>query len=420
MRVGVVGAGPGGLTAAAALLHHAPAGSVEVTVLDRARSVLEYPGVEYGLQARAMRALARIGLDDVPRRRGHPVSRIEFFEERRGRRTLVLPVNPRWAVGVLRREFLTDLEAAVDAPVERGHAVVGVTPGDGGGVRVQLADADPVAFDLLVAADGARSAVRSACFPDRAAVHDRGFSIVYALADGRDRPEAELPAAFVATAAGGTVRFSRGSCATTATFPAGDRRLTVALGIDHPTRERLWAEHGLAGTAWADLPAAGRHELAHRIAADTPGRDGVLAAALDLVRDWAGPDTYLWAMRDSDPLPRPYAADLPVVLLGDAAHAFLPTIGMGASLAIEDAEALGALVGRHLRGGTGSLREDVLVPFGRTRHPVWHDLMGRARAAVVNWRHDGPDRGFVLSPYVPGRIGAGVVRRYERLRGRPA
>jgi 2-polyprenyl-6-methoxyphenol hydroxylase-like FAD-dependent oxidoreductase len=123
-------------------------------------------------------------------------------------------------------------------------------------------------------------------------------------------------------------------------------------------------------------------------------------------------------MRDSDPLPRPYAADLPVVLLGDAAHAFLPTIGMGASLAIEDAEALGALVGRHLRGGTGSLRDDVLTPFGRIRYPVWHDLMGRARAAVVNWRHDGPDQGFVLSPYVPTRIGSAVVRAYERFRGR--
>ncbi len=421
LRVAVVGAGPAGLTTAAALLRHAPRGAVDVTVLDRGRSVLDYPGVEYGLRPRAMRALQRIGLDDVPRQRGHRVSRIEFHEVRRGRRTLVLPVDARRNIGVLRREFLADLAEAVDVPVERDRRVLGVSPGGAGSVRVHLADgADPLEVDLLVAADGSRSAVRAACFPEQAAVHDRGFSIVYALADGRDRPEAALPAGFAATASAGAVRFSRGSRATTAWFPAGDRRLTLALGVDHATRDRLWSEHGVAGTPWADVPGAVRHELARRIAADTPGRDGLLGAALDLVGDWAGPDTYLWEMRDSDPLPHPYSADLPVVLLGDAAHAFLPTIGMGASLAIEDAEALGALVGRHLRTGTGSLREDVLVPFGRARYPVWDDLMGRARAAVVNWLHDGPDRGFVLFPHVPTRLGSATVRAYERLRGRTA
>jgi 2-polyprenyl-6-methoxyphenol hydroxylase-like FAD-dependent oxidoreductase len=161
-----------------------------------------------------------------------------------------------------------------------------------------------------------------------------------------------------------------------------------------------------------------RHDLARRIAADTPGPDGLFGAALDLVRDWGSTDTYLWSMRDSDPLPRPYAPTDPVVLLGDAAHAFLPTIGMGASLAIEDAERLGALLGRHLSSPTGTLRDDVLVPFGAARVPVWNDLMRRARAAVVNWRHDRVGQGFILSPYVPTSTGAALVRTYERLRGR--
>ncbi|HEX8575557.1 MAG TPA: FAD-dependent monooxygenase [Flavobacterium sp.] len=46
-------------------------------------------------------------------------------------------------------------------------------------------------------------------------------------------------------------------------------------------------------------------------------------------------------MRDSDVATRPYNQYGNVIMIGDAAHAITPTIGMGASLAIEDAEILG-------------------------------------------------------------------------------
>ncbi|GAM44015.1 hypothetical protein TCE0_060r19297 [Talaromyces pinophilus] len=48
----------------------------------------------------------------------------------------------------------------------------------------------------------------------------------------------------------------------------------------------------------------------------------------------------LWQLRDIDPLPTWTRGR--VVLVGDAAHAMLPTQGQGASQAIEDAEAVGA------------------------------------------------------------------------------
>ncbi|EDU44702.1 UbiH 2-polyprenyl-6-methoxyphenol hydroxylase [Pyrenophora tritici-repentis] len=48
----------------------------------------------------------------------------------------------------------------------------------------------------------------------------------------------------------------------------------------------------------------------------------------------------LWQLRDLDPLETWYRGR--VILIGDAAHAMLPTQGQGASQAIEDAEALGA------------------------------------------------------------------------------
>ncbi|KAL3471167.1 hypothetical protein BJX99DRAFT_250646 [Aspergillus californicus] len=49
----------------------------------------------------------------------------------------------------------------------------------------------------------------------------------------------------------------------------------------------------------------------------------------------------LWQLRDLDPLPTWHHGR--AILIGDAAHAMLPTQGQGASQAIEDAEALGAL-----------------------------------------------------------------------------
>ena len=49
----------------------------------------------------------------------------------------------------------------------------------------------------------------------------------------------------------------------------------------------------------------------------------------------------LWQLRDLDPLDTWHFGR--VILIGDAAHAMLPTQGQGASQAIEDAEALGTL-----------------------------------------------------------------------------
>lgn len=51
-------------------------------------------------------------------------------------------------------------------------------------------------------------------------------------------------------------------------------------------------------------------------------------------------DIGLWQLRDNDPLKTWYRGR--VILIGDAAHAMLPTQGQGASQSIEDAEALGA------------------------------------------------------------------------------
>ncbi|KAL3434826.1 hypothetical protein BDV09DRAFT_195523 [Aspergillus tetrazonus] len=77
-------------------------------------------------------------------------------------------------------------------------------------------------------------------------------------------------------------------------------------------------------------------------------------------------DLGLWQLRDIDPLRTWYRGR--VFLIGDAAHAMLPTQGQGASQAIEDAEALGAFFAEQADSPSlekiGPIFEDVF----RSRH----------------------------------------------------
>lgn len=80
-------------------------------------------------------------------------------------------------------------------------------------------------------------------------------------------------------------------------------------------------------------------------------------------------DMYLWKVADRDPLPAYYKDRL--VVLGDAAHPMLPTLGNGAGMAIEDAGALGVVM-----EGVKDVREVT----GRLK--VW-DGVRRPRASAV-------------------------------------
>ncbi|KAI4950671.1 hypothetical protein J4E91_004556 [Alternaria rosae] len=74
----------------------------------------------------------------------------------------------------------------------------------------------------------------------------------------------------------------------------------------------------------------------------------------------------LWQLRDLDPLDKWHSGR--AILIGDAAHAMLPTQGQGASQTIEDAEALGTLFGhiidRPSKDEVSSILEDVF----KSRH----------------------------------------------------
>ncbi|ETS73251.1 hypothetical protein PFICI_14856 [Pestalotiopsis fici W106-1] len=115
----------------------------------------------------------------------------------------------------------------------------------------------------------------------------------------------------------------------------------VALVPDEKGREKSTTD------SWV---AEGSTEALVEVFADFPGW------MLDIFK--RAPDVALWQLRDIDPLPRWVRGR--AILIGDAAHAMLPTQGQGASQSIEDAEALQAFLADLPARPTGDQVERVL------------------------------------------------------------
>lgn len=423
LRVGVLGGGPAGLATALALERYAP-GRVDVVLFDRNKSETDYPGVEYGIQERACRALHRMGAKEEALRRGNPTCEIAYSVARKGKVQGVVKVDPAWCVTVVRQEFLADLASLLQTThVRRRTVVEQVSPGTDGGVllhtRTLEGETEAHELDCLVAADGVQSLVRKNFFPDFAKIHDRGFSCIYLLVEARGEG---APPNFSRLANGGRNELLMGTFSTMTAFPLGQDRLALGIGFEHATRDRLWSEVGLAADVpWSSIEPERKRAIALLLARDVPVHDSLFEKLLSsFVPDWNSYKIYLWSMKDTDPLPTPYLISSNVVVIGDAAHAFMPTIGMGASLAIEDAEMLASRLAAVARrygdpaDARRALREEAFVPFTRGRVPVWNDLMIRARwAARGNFFRQGERGRFSIAPQIPGFFPSRLVGAAE-------
>ncbi|CAD0095558.1 unnamed protein product [Aureobasidium vineae] len=94
------------------------------------------------------------------------------------------------------------------------------------------------------------------------------------------------------------------------------------------------------------VPDEHMHETSNANSWTTPGSLSKLLETYNDFPQWIkdifaqAPDIALWQLRDIDALPAWVAGRC--IIIGDAAHAMLPTQGQGASQSIEDAEALAA------------------------------------------------------------------------------
>ncbi|MFI6376825.1 FAD-dependent oxidoreductase [Streptomyces sp. NPDC050546] len=304
-RAVVIGGGIGGLTAAAALHRR----GWRVTVLERARS-LEPVGAAISLAPNSLRALDVIGLGDeirglaawagdgglrTPSGRWLSRSSADAAAERFGG-PLVL----------LHRATLVERLAALlpRGAVRTAAAATLADSGDTGRpARVVTADGELEA-DLVVGADGVRSAVRRALFPGHPGTVYSGFTTW--------RVVIPVPGAEFAS----HETWGRGR-----------------IWGTHPLKDgRVYAYAAAVTPAGGHAPDDEKAELLRRFGDWHHPIPAVLAAARpgDVLRH----DVHHIA----EPLPAYHRGR--TALVGDAAHAMPPTLGQGGNQAIEDAVVL--------------------------------------------------------------------------------
>jgi 2-polyprenyl-6-methoxyphenol hydroxylase-like FAD-dependent oxidoreductase len=310
MKALVVGAGVGGLTTAIALR----AKGIEVEVFEAAaRSRTSGGGL--GMASNATKVLTALGIDLPAAEVGRVCEWFCLFTAR-GRLMRELPIRSIATelgspVVNVRRGDLTDLlrDRAADTPIHYGAEVVGFES-TGGGVRVSRADGRSVAGDVLVGADGIRSAIREQIVgPER--INEYGYVCWIATVPFQ---HPRLPSGGAAHYWGAGQRFGLIDIGGGRVYWWGTRNVP-------PEQARRWT-----GTKQDILRAYGGWAAEVReVIARTPEADIVSVPA----QDRAFSDS--WGRG-------------PVTLVGDAAHPMLTSLSQGAGSAIED----GYVLAHHL------------------------------------------------------------------------
>ncbi len=335
MKIAVIGAGMGGLTAALGL---ARAG-LDVTVHERS-AVLAELGAGITLAPNAVRVLDWLGVDVRPI---GVMPRVQWTQH--WQTGDVLKESDRGADFAARHGgagyyhiHRADLHAALAGALEAarpgsmmlGHALVDVTP-EG---RMRFENGSEAAADVVIGADGVRSAVRAALWPADAPEYTgqvawRGLVPLNALP-----PEQQaLPPG----------------------IHIGPGRLFLRYPVRGGTIINFAAFVETAG--WQDegwtIPSTIAELMAHFQGWDPLVRNLIEATPPDKL--------FKWALHARAPLDRWTKGR--VTLLGDAAHAMLPFMGQGAAAAIEDA----AILTRCL-SGLGP--DEALARYEANRRPI--------------------------------------------------
>ncbi|OPX16416.1 FAD-dependent monooxygenase [Gordonia sp. i37] len=300
MRVIVVGAGIGGLAIAVGLRQ----AGVDVQLLERADRVRAH-GSGLSLFGNGFRALDAIGIGDQVRAAAGPAGVVDRSGTRRPDGSWLTRMASTHDVRVIDR---ADLYRILLAAVPAGSIRAGARVVEVGDTSVVLDTGEHLSADVIVGADGLRSAVRSSAFDDPG-VRDSGYGAWRAITT---RPVATDTAGEsvgrgarfgIAPLADGRVYWFACVSSPPGSSPAGDAAMEEVrrrFGHWHQPIEEILDATDPASVSYLPI-----EELAAPLASFVSGRR---------------------------------------VLIGDAAHAMTPNLGQGANLAIEDAATLATLL----------------------------------------------------------------------------
>jgi len=316
LRIVIIGAGIGGLTAALALLRR----GFRPVVYERAPVAREI-GAGVIIWPNARRALRDLEIDGALAAISSDVRTSYFCDYATGS---ILDV--RWGEQLIEKHGMGNLQ------VHRGdlHALLlqsvlannaeAVHPGhqfirlaqDGDGITVEFANGARVPCDVVVGADGNASAVRSYLFPGEAPVFTGQVSFRALI------PWDVVPPAIAER----KYAMYPGPQRMLLHYPLRGGRIMnlVANG-----RSASWEEEG-----WA-IPAA-NEEFATAYSDFAP-------EVVAMIRSIPAGSLFKWGLRDREPLATWTKGR--VTMLGDAAHPMTPFLGQGACIAIEDGLVLG-------------------------------------------------------------------------------
>jgi salicylate hydroxylase len=313
-RILIVGAGLGGLTAAIALRQR----GFLVEVHEQASQLGEV-GAGLTLSRGAQRVYAALGLTDALHRHASITRNMAFLHYRTGALLFGAPDHTDGAIHtdepggihIHRADLHAVLVEAFAQAAPNGmflnHRLVGLNELNGA-VYASFAEGSVVVADIVIGADGLRSAVRTLLWGDR--IPQFTGQVAY-----RCLVPGERAAPFM-----------------------GAGRAAVYFGPN-----RVFNRYCLRGGETVNCAAIGKAESWEGEGWSTPATSEELTA---LYEGWhsdviglmhAAPrDTLIkWGLFDQEPLERWRQG--PVSLLGDAAHPMLPFLGLGAAMAIEDA-----------------------------------------------------------------------------------
>ncbi len=314
--IAIVGAGLGGLTAALALQHAGfrPIIHEQAAVLgDVGAGISVTPNATKGLESLGLGSVLAASADTPPQqvvRDGISNVQLLVIDRRH--------VRDRYGAAYYmmhRADLHGMLAAAVTAndagAIRTGQRLAAIAV-DAGGCHLDFAGGSPGTAAILIAADGARSLVRTRIFGD-AGARFTGHIARRVLVPAADAPAlARIPGSVVWT--GAEKSFVR--------YPVRGGQLINCVGL---TRSGGWR-----GEGWSQsVPAA---DMAAEFAGWVPDVTDLIAAA-------PGGMVGSWGLFVRPPATRIVAGAM--ALIGDAAHPMLPFMGQGAATAIEDGVVLG-------------------------------------------------------------------------------